>query len=76
MMSCTSLSRAGEFYARKFSGEAILTRAILAPDTDFTKLREAQRQYWIAFKHATEQGNRDEEREDDELLKRFTVATA
>jgi hypothetical protein len=61
-----------EFYAKKFSGRAILSLATLAPNTDFTKLRELQRQYWIAFKHATEQGKPEQERDDDELLKHFT----
>jgi hypothetical protein len=31
-----------------------------------------QRQYWNAFKHATERREPHEERADDELLKRFT----
>jgi hypothetical protein len=44
----------------------------LAPDVDFAKLRQLQRQYWIAFKHATEQAKPSEERDDDELLQQFT----
>ena len=61
-----------EFYARKLSGVALLTDfAQLAPDTDIAKLKRLQRQYWNAFKHATEQWN-DKERDDEDILKRFT----
>src|SRR4051794_11234226 len=60
-----------EFYAKKLSGKALLSFAQLRPDTDFSEMRRLQRQYWIAFKHATEQGKRDEERDDDELLNGF-----
>ena len=61
-----------EFYARKLSGKALLSFAKLAPETDFARLRQLQRQYWIAFKHATELGKPDEERDDDELLRQFS----
>jgi hypothetical protein len=60
------------FYAKKVTGKALLSFAVLAPAVDFTKLRQLQRQYWITFKHATEQGKPSEERDDDELLQQFT----
>jgi hypothetical protein len=59
------------FCARKLSCKALLSLAKLAPETDFATLRQLQRQYWIAFKHATELGKPDEERDDDELLRQF-----
>jgi hypothetical protein len=64
-----------EFYARKLSGEALLTDfAQLAPDTDIAKLKRLQREYWNAFKHATKQrkGKPAQERDDEDLLKQFT----
>jgi hypothetical protein len=62
-----------EFYARKLSGEALLTDfAQLAPDTDIAKLKRLQRQYWTAFKHATKLRKPAEERDDEDLLKQFT----
>lgn len=39
------------------------------PDTNIKEIRRLQRQYWNAFKHATERDGKD--REDDELLRTF-----
>jgi hypothetical protein len=62
-----------EFYARKLSGEALLTGfAQLAPETDIAKLKRLQRQYWNAFKHATKLGSPGVERDDDGHLRQFT----
>jgi hypothetical protein len=62
-----------EFYARKLSGEALLTGfAQLAPDTEIAKLKRLQRQYWNAFKHATKKGSPAVERDDEGNLRQFT----
>lgn len=42
------------------------------PELEIAQIRRLQRQHWNAFKHATHLGGR--EREDDELLARFTDA--
>ena len=58
-----------KLYAKKSRGKAILSTA-KRRNADFTKL-QLRRQYWIAFKHATEQGKPDAERDDDGLLDAF-----
>jgi hypothetical protein len=40
------------------------------PNLDMKRIRRLQRQYWTAFKHASLHGG--EERDDDDLLSRFT----
>lgn len=60
-----------EYYAQKAGGEPFTSHILKTwPDLDIAKLRRTQRQYWTAFKHATHQSG--EERDDDELLARFT----
>jgi hypothetical protein len=65
-----------EFYAKKLSGEALLTGFVeTKPGTTFVELRRIQRQYWNAFKHATmlyQKNKPIEERDDDLLLATFT----
>ncbi|KFG67185.1 hypothetical protein JH26_24185 [Microvirga sp. BSC39] len=63
-----------EFYAEK-SGRQPFKNHILATasDLDIEELRRLQRQYWNAFKHATRRrGQQWVERDDEELLTRFT----
>jgi hypothetical protein len=61
-----------EYYAKKVGAQPFTSYMLKSrPDLDIAKLRKIQRQYWNAFKHATHL--RDEkERNDDELLLRFT----
>lgn len=64
-----------EFYAKKLSGEALLSGFVeTKPGTNFLDLRRVQREYWSAFKHATtlyQKGKPVEERDDDSLLATF-----
>ena len=55
-----------KLYAKKLRGKAILSTA-KRRHTDFTKLQLRR-----AFKHATEQGKPDTERDDDGLLNHFS----
>jgi len=60
-----------DFYAQKVGGEPFSSHALATfPDLDIGQLRRLQRQYWNAFKHATHLSG--QERDDDELLSRFT----
>jgi hypothetical protein len=61
-----------EYYAEK-SGAKPLTTIMLQsrPDLDIGKLRRIQREHWTAFKHPFNLHTK-KEREDDELLHRFT----
>jgi hypothetical protein len=65
-----------EFYAEN-AGRQPFKNHILAtvPDLDIEELRRLQRQYWNAFKHATRRKGKEwVERDDEELLSRFTDA--
>ena len=58
-----------EFYASKAGREPFVTH-ILSENSDFniTKLRNLQRQYWNAFKHATRKAREGQVERDDETL--------
>jgi hypothetical protein len=61
-----------EYYAKKAGGEPFTSHILKTfPDVDIRRVRVLQRKFWNAFKHATYQHS-GEEREDDELLGRFT----
>src|SRR5262249_48898249 len=61
-----------EHFVKKAGGQPFTSHMLKAfPHLDVGKLRRLQRQYWNAFKHATHQRS-DRERDDDELLTRFT----
>ena len=61
-----------EYYANKAGGEPFTSHVLKTfPDMDIRQVRILQRKFWNAFKHATHQYS-GEERDDDELLMRFT----
>jgi|SRR5215831_11057825 len=61
-----------EYYAKKAGAEPFTTHILKTqPHLDIKKVRRLQRQYWNAFKHAAHQHS-GQERDDDELLLRFT----
>jgi hypothetical protein len=61
-----------EFYAQKAGAEPFTSHMLkTSPDLTVRDLRKLQRQYWTAFKHPTHLHS-GQERDDDELLKRFT----
>jgi hypothetical protein len=61
-----------EYYAKKAGGEPFTSHVLKTfPDMDIRQVRILQRKFWNAFKHATHQYS-GEERDDDELLMRFT----
>ncbi|MPZ39849.1 MAG: hypothetical protein GEU95_17675 [Rhizobiales bacterium] len=61
-----------DFYARKGGGNAFTSHILsTVPELDIAEVYRLQRQYWNAFKHATH-GRGREERDDDELLARFS----
>ena len=60
-----------EFYVQKAGAQPFSSHMLNAiPDLDIREVRRLQRQFWNAFKHATVQNG--PEREDDELLLKFT----
>jgi hypothetical protein len=64
--------RANRIYARKAGAEPFTSHILKTqPDLDIIELRKLQCQYWTAFKHATHRHS-GKEREDDELLSRFS----
>jgi hypothetical protein len=61
-----------EYYAKKAGREPFTSHVLKTfPDMDIRPVRILQRKFWNAFKHATHQYS-GEERDDDELLMRFT----
>ena len=61
-----------EHYARKVGGEPFTSYMLKShQELDIKMLRRIQRQYWTAFKHATHLHS-GKERDDDDLLSRFT----
>jgi hypothetical protein len=61
-----------EYYAKKAGAQPFASHILKTfPDMKISEVRRLQRQYWSAFKHATHQHS-GEERDDHELLKRFT----
>src|SRR5262245_9471682 len=74
-ISVHSLANGGceliEHYAEKAGSETYVSHVLKTyPDLNIKDIRKIQRQYWNAFKHATTHGG--EEREDDDLLSKFT----
>jgi len=59
-----------EHHAEKAGGEPYVSHVLKATNLKINEFWAAQRQYWNAFKHATTR--RGGEREDDELLSKFT----
>jgi hypothetical protein len=61
-----------EHFAKKAGAKPFSSYMLRAhPDLDIAKLKSIQRKFWNAFKHATHQGG-EKERNDDDLLKRFS----
>ncbi len=61
-----------EYYAEKVGTEPFTSHILKTnPGMDIKELRRLQRQYWNAFKHATHRHS-GKERDDDDLLLRFT----
>lgn len=61
-----------EYYAEKAGSQPFTSHILKSnPDFDIRELRRLQRQYWNAFKHATHRHS-GKERDDDDLLLRFT----
>lgn len=61
-----------EYYAKKAGREPFISNILKAhPDLEIRKIRQLQRKYWTAFKHATHV-NSHEERDDDRLLAQFS----
>lgn len=61
-----------EYYAKKAGGQPLVSHILKThPHLDMPELRRLQRKFWTAFKHTTNQ-HTGEERDDDELLLRFT----
>jgi hypothetical protein len=61
-----------EFYANKAGSTPFVSQILKTwPHLDIKELRKVQRKYWNAFKHALERHD-GKERDDDELLSRFT----
>jgi hypothetical protein len=60
-----------EYYAKKAGAEPFTSHILKTfPALDIKGVRQRQRQFWTAFKHATHQGS-GQERDDDELLAHF-----
>jgi hypothetical protein len=61
-----------EYYAKKAGGDPFTSHILKTqPDIDIQQVRLLQRKFWNAFKHAKHQFS-GQERDDDELLRRFT----
>ena len=63
-----------EFYAKKVGGKPFTSHILettTKPDLNIEKIRQLQRQYWTAFKHAA-YGSWKKERDDEKLLSNFT----
>jgi hypothetical protein len=62
-----------EFYAEQAGAEPFVSHILKTqPNLNIQDVRRMQRQYWNAFKHAATRAGGREERQDDELLARFT----
>jgi hypothetical protein len=61
-----------EFYAKKRGAQPFTSHILKTfPDLNIREIRQKQRKYWTAFKHATHLHG-EGERDDDELLRKFT----
>ncbi|MCC8982641.1 hypothetical protein [Bradyrhizobium acaciae] len=61
-----------EYYAKKAGAQPFTSHAIKTfPEMKIQEIRKLQRQFWNAFKHATQQHS-GEERHDDDLLMQFS----